>query len=55
MIFVGATWLKYFNEAIEFPSTLNKKVREDHFFTRIFNFYLLNYYSPANASAFQMT
>ncbi|CDW86377.1 UNKNOWN [Stylonychia lemnae] len=52
---LGATWLKYFNEAIEFPATSVKKVKEDHFFTRIFNFYLINYYSPANASAFKMT
>lgn len=36
-------WLKYFNEAIEAP----KKIKEEHFFTIVFNFYLINYYSPA--------
>lgn len=49
-------WLKYFHEAIEYREpNANKQMKEDHFFTKVFNFYLINYYSPANASAFKMT
>jgi len=48
-------WLKYFHEAVENKASQKVPMREDHFFTRIFNFYLVHYYSPAQASAFKMT
>ena len=47
-------WLKHFNEAIKLSNLGNVTYREDHFFTRIFNFYLINYYSPAQASTFKL-
>ncbi len=40
-------WLKYFHEAVEVPTIAKNIMKEDHFFTRIFNFYLVYYYSPA--------
>ena len=41
-------WLQYFREAIQETVTTDKrKKRDDHLFTVIFNFYLVNYYSPA--------
>ena len=42
-------WLKYFNEALEFKGT--KKLKEEQFFTVVFNYYLINYYSPAPNAA----
>lgn len=38
-------WLKYCSEALS--RELTQGVKEDHYFTRIFNFYLVNSYSPA--------
>ena len=49
-------WLKYFNEAVLFNppkfahQTQPLRVKPDHYFIRIFNFYLVNYYCPANGS-----
>jgi hypothetical protein len=41
-------WLQYFREAIqEIVTTDKRKKSDDHLFTVIFNFYLVNYYSPA--------
>ena len=49
---LGTMWLQYFREAIalKLDSTKFRK-REDYFFTVIFNFYLVNYYCPANQKA----
>lgn len=40
-------WLKYFSEAVAIEAGASVIVKDDHYFTRIFNFYLVNYYSPA--------
>lgn len=40
-------WLKYFHDAIAIGGDGSRKIKEDHFFTIILNFYLINYYSPA--------
>ncbi len=45
-------WLKYFHEALKFKGS--KKLKEDHFFTIIFNFYLINYYTLSNATSFKL-
>ena len=50
---IGDMWLKYFSEAIK--KDTESQVKDDHYFTRIFNFYLVNYYSPASATQFKMT
>lgn len=50
---IGSMWLKYFQEALTYKGP--KKVKEDMFFTLIFNFYLINYYSPANDVSFKLT
>lgn len=50
---IGDMWLKYFSEAIKKDTEF--QVKDDHYFTRIFNFYLVNYYSPASATQFKMT
>lgn len=47
-------WLKYVNEAIEPQAKNVQALKEDFYFTRIFNFYLINYYSPAQATAIKM-
>jgi hypothetical protein len=38
-------WFTYFNKAISMSSM--KPLSEDHYFGRVFNFYLTNYYSTA--------
>ena len=49
-------WLKYFNDAVaynppQFAHQIQQlRIKPDHYFTRIFNFYLVNYYSPANGN-----
>jgi hypothetical protein len=51
-IFIGSMWLKYFNEAVSYKGP--KSLKEDHLFSVIFNFYLMNYYSPASSSSFKL-
>ena len=51
--FIGEMWLKYFSEALLFKGS--KKVKEEYFFTIVFNYYLVNYYSPANSNEFKLT
>jgi hypothetical protein len=48
LILIGVMRLEYFREAIQETVTTDKrKKRDDHLFTVICNFYLVNYYSPA--------
>jgi hypothetical protein len=46
-------WLRHCNSAMEPMSKNGKPVKDDYFFTILFNYYLIYYYSDALAACFQ--